>query len=372
LGARVDAWFDGLESELEARKLGGPVRSVYVGGGTPSVLEPEGISRLFAWIDRHFDRSEALECTVELNPEHVTPALLAALEQASVGRVSLGVQSLARQGLQELGRAHDAELGRRAISQCAARFETSVDFILGWTGQRFAGGETALIEALEFVHAAGVEHLSLYALTIEAGSSWPGLVRRGLRKEPDDESQAALLDAAEGWLVERDWVHYEVSSYARGGKLAEHNRGYWTWRDYLGMGPSAGSAKHSRGSAGTRTRRRTNPRGLQAWLEVLEEGAGGEERLEARGSVETLEGEEAAAEGLWLGLRRLQGIDLGQFLGRFPQVDEDWLRRRVSRQLQLGNLEFFEGGRALRVAPGRWTWHDSIAVDLVASERDSG
>ena len=112
--------------------------------------------------------------------------------------------------------------------------------------------------------------------------------------------------------------------------------------------------------------RRTNPRGLDAWLSAL--------RLTGtrRAQVELLCGDAAAGEGLWLGLRRLRGIELAQFFNRFPQVDRGWLDRRIGRQLKLGNLEYCDDKRALRVAPGRWTWHDSIAIDLVASDADSG
>lgn len=366
LPARVDAWLEGLEAEVLARGLSGPLRTLYLGGGTPSALGAEGLERVFSWIDSRFDRRGVIETTVELNPEHVQPELLLALQRVGVGRVSLGVQSLASGGLSELGRVHDVARARQAIAACVKKFETSVDLILGWTGQRFDGAAGGLREALEFADGSGIAHLSLYALTIEQGSAWPGLVRRGLRQEPDEEAQAEVLNQAERWLVDHGWDHYEVSSYARGGQLAQHNRAYWTWRDYWGIGPSASSASYDRDASGGSVARRTNPRGLDAWLSGVR--LKGSEAFE----VELLRGEAAAGEALWLGLRRLGGIELAEFFTRFTQVDLGWLKRRIDRQLELGNLEYCDDKRALRVAPGRWAWHDSIAIDLVASDADSG
>jgi oxygen-independent coproporphyrinogen-3 oxidase len=360
LPQRIDAWLAGLEAERAARKLGGLLRTVYLGGGTPSLLGEEGLSRLFAWIDEHFDRSRVLECTVELNPEHVDAALLETMRALGVGRVSLGVQSLSTRGLAQLGRVHDRARALESIAACVESFECSVDFIIGWAPEQ-ASREEELLRELEAVEALGVGHLSLYALTIEPGSAWPGLVSRGLRAEVDEDAQTRLLESAERWLVSRGWSHYEVSSYAKPGREAVHNQAYWTGRDYLGLGPSASSATYRELPTGCVVERRSNPRGLDAWLAC------------DLGAVETerVEGEAAAGEALWLALRQLEGIEVDPILGRFSQVDRGWLDRRISRQLERGNLVWEGQGRVLRVAPGRWIWHDSIALDLVAPEEES-
>lgn len=348
---RIDAWLDGLERERigRARELEG-VRfdTVYVGGGTPSVLAPAQLRRLSTWLRAGLgiDPATLREFTVELNPEHVSHELLEALEQIGVDRVSLGVQSLVPEGLRALGRVHGVDEARGCVRACVERgLRTSADLIVGWPGHTDAG----LHDELDALLEAGVEHLSIYALTIEPDTPWPKLVRRGFRVLPDEDEQAERLLAAEQHLSARGLLHYEVASYARPGAQAVHNGKYWRFVDVVAFGPSAASVRHHAGVV----ERRVNVRGLAAWLDDP-----------ADPERERLEGDRAAAEGLWLGLRQLGGLDVARYLERFA-VDRPWVEARIARQLALGNLELREGGAVLAVAPGRWLWHDSIAVDLL-------
>lgn len=348
---RIDAWLDGLERERVGRALElerVAFDTVYVGGGTPSVLSPAQLRRLSAWLRERLgvEPSNLREFSVELNPEHVSPELLDTLVELGVDRVSLGVQSLVPEGLRALGRVHGAAQARACVLACVARgLRTSADLIVGWPGHTEATLHGELDELLD----AGVEHLSIYALTIEPDTPWPKLVRRGLRVLPDEDEQAERLLAAEQHLRARGLVHYEVASYARPGAEALHNGKYWRFVDVVGVGPSAASVRHAVGVV----ERRVNARGLAAWL--------GDPTSPER---ERLEGDRAAAEGLWLGLRQLDGLDVPRYLDRFA-VDRPWLQARIARQLELGNLALREGGELLAVAPGRWLWHDSIAVDLL-------
>lgn len=350
----IDAFLRDLEAECVARAL--PERlavdTVYVGGGTPSQLGPQGLRALLSSIDARFELRATVERTVELNPEHVDEALLEVLVEAGVDRVSLGVQSLRPSALVQLGRAHDPERARRALVAAVARgLRVSADLIVGHPGQRAA----ALRDDVRALLDTGVEHVSIYALTIEAGTPWESLVRRGRRRMPRADTQARRLLEAEALLCDAGLHHYEVASYARPGARARHNLGYWTGADYVGLGPSAASAIHHSDGA---VERRTNLRGLSAWR-ARPGAAADRERLSPRA---------AAAEGLWLGLRALEGIELAAWLRRFPVVDEAWVRARTAQQVARGNLEWFEGERGvvLRVAPGRWLWHDEIGADLVS------
>lgn len=344
--ARAQLWLDGLADEWQRRRSEiGEYDTLYIGGGTPSVLSLEHMRALLS----RFDVGGLRECTVELNPEHVTPAYLDMLLACGVDRVSLGVQSLTAAGLRALGRVHTGAQARACVQDCVARgLRTSADLIVGWPGHDAA----TLADELRELVALGVEHLSIYALTIESDTPWPKLVRRGLRVMPDDDTQAELLLAAERQLLAAGFVHYEVASYARPGSVetgseAVHNAKYWRFCDVIGLGPSAASVRHVQGAV----ERRTNPRGISAWLSNAPE-------------YERLEGERAAAEALWLGLRRLGGMDVDAYLGRFF-VDRPWLERRIARQLALGNLCWSADGSRLAVAPDRWLWHDSIAIDLL-------
>ena len=340
-----------LERECVLREVpnGLPLRTVYIGGGTPSMLGPEGMRQLLQWIESRFDLSDVIERTVELNPEHVDAALLDALVEQGVGRVSLGVQSLGTSALAELGRVHRAEHARRALVACVEHgLQVSADLIVGWPGQT----QALLFADLQGVLDTGVDHISIYALTVEPGTPWERLAARGRRDLPDADAQADRLSDAAQFLSDAGLLHYEVASYCRPGARAQHNHGYWTWRDYLGLGPSAASARY--GADGS-VHRRTNRRGFEAWADDPA-GDAREERLSPR---------EAAVEGLWVGLRALEGFEVATWLRRFPVYDEPWLRAAVARQLQRGNLEWTDG--VLRVAAGRWLWHDEIGADLLTS-----
>jgi oxygen-independent coproporphyrinogen-3 oxidase len=348
---RIDAWLDGLERERvgragELERV--EIDTVYLGGGTPSVLSPAQLRRLSAWLRAKLGVVPAnlREFSIELNPEHVSPELLDTLVELGVHRVSLGVQSLVPEGLRVLGRVHAAEQARACVLACVERgLRTSADLIVGWPGHT----EVMLRDELDELLTAGVEHLSIYGLTIEPDTPWPKLVRRGLRVLPDEDEQAERLLAAEQHLCARGLIHYEVASYARPGAEARHNGKYWRFGDVVAFGPSAASVRHEPGVV----ERRVNVRGLAAWLDDP-----------SNPESERLEGDRAAAEGLWLGLRQLGGLDVARYLERFA-VDLPWLQARIARQLELGNLRWREGGAVLAVAPDRWLWHDSIAVDLL-------
>jgi oxygen-independent coproporphyrinogen-3 oxidase len=342
----------GLSAELAARldpHARPAVRTIYLGGGTPSLLPADDLRDLLAELHARFDVRALEEATVELNPEHASPDRFAALVDAGVDRVSIGVQSTSAAGLRQLGRVHTADAGPESV-QAAVRLglRTSADLIVGWPGQ----SEGDLVTDVARLVDAGAEHVSVYALTIEAGTPWPRLVARGLRLLPDTDRQGELLALADAELGARGLAHYEVSSWARPGAESRHNTAYWTWRDVLGLGPSAASVRHlSDGSL----RRRTNVRGLSRWA-----AAPGEAEEEALDPVR------AAAEGLWLGLRRLDGLSLPQYLVRFAAVDLAWIERRVRRSVARGNVERL--GDRLRIAPGRWLFHDEVGEDVLEPE----
>ncbi|KIG12440.1 putative radical SAM family enzyme [Enhygromyxa salina] len=350
LEERAAAWLAGLERERATRAGQLADRSfetLYIGGGTPSTLSIACLRGLFEWLGRGLGvvPDQLRERTMELNPEHAAPALLDAVVELGIDRVSLGIQSLTPEGLRQLGRAHTRGQALACIERCVARgLRTSADLIVGWPGQTPAQLEQDLGELVD----AGVEHLSIYGLTIEPDTPWPKLVRRGLRVLPNEDQQADLLLLVERGLLDRGFVHYEVASYARPGAEAIHNGKYWGWADVIGLGPSAASVWHVDGAV----ERQVNARGLGNWLD----GEG-----PAR---ERLEREQAAAEGLWLGLRRLTGLDVDRFCQVFA-VETTWVEARVKRQVELGNLVWEQGRRRLRVGDGRWLWHDSIAVELL-------
>jgi oxygen-independent coproporphyrinogen-3 oxidase len=348
---RVDARPDGaafveaLEREVHQRedaRVGDAPRTLYVGGGTPSVLAAEDLSGLLAWMARTWRPDACREWTVEFNPEHADPQRLEVLRDAGVGRVSLGVQSFDPVGLRQLGRAHSPQQALDALARAeAVGLDVSLDLIVGWPGQRTDGLRQELQQALD----AGVSHVSIYALTIEPGTPWERLAERGVRRLPQADDAADALECCAEVLERAGLVHYEVASYGRPGTFALHNSGYWLGIDYVGVGPSAASACRRHDAVV----RRSNARGPEWWR--------GEE-----GSEETLDGESAAREALWLALRLLAGVEIGPFLDRVGR-DRAWLEARTAHARARGNVELQDG--RMRVAPGRWLHHDAIAAELL-------
>lgn len=346
----VDGYLQSLARELDDREAelrDAQVQTLYLGGGTPSLLGVEGLTKLIDLLRARVDLARIEEATVELNPEHASDELVAALRELGLDRVSLGVQSFDAIALQQLGRVHDPTRAEAAARCCvAAGLRTSIDLIVGWPGQSDASLHADLARTI----AIAPEHVSVYALTIEAGTPWPKLVRRGLRQLPDDDRQADAIVQAESALVAAGYRHYEVASYAKHDAIARHNTMYWRWRSYVGLGPSAASASYDSSGA---VARRTNARGLASW------------RAGAPPELERLDPEAAAREGLWLGLRRLDGFDVDAYLARFAAIDRAWLHARIAPALARGDLEHADDGR-LRIAPGRWLHADAIAARLLA------
>jgi len=350
------ALLDGLEREYVARadELPDlPYDTLYVGGGTPSLLPLEGLRDVLHWARRRFLGDATRESTVEINPEHASPALFDVLRASGVDRVSAGVQTFSAGGLRELGRAHDPATAVAAVRAAAgAGLHVSVDLIVGWSGQDRSDVEHDVDTAVD----AGATHLSVYALAVEDGAQWQHLVRRGLRCLPCDDHQASRLLDAERAASARGLVHYEVANYAVPGAEGLHNLGYWTWHDYVGVGPSAHSATFD---ASGSVRRRGNARGFGRWRADPGTPA----------IVENLGREAAAIEGLWTGLRRLDGIHVPGYLASFGGVSRSWLETRVSRQVARGNLRWGRDGEQIAVARDRWLWHDGICADLMEPVR---
>ncbi len=358
VGRRPDLnrYLEGLRRELSARtkELGArPFDTLYLGGGTPSLLGPEGLRELVALLRRFVDLEGTMESTIEVNPEHANPALLDAIAALGFDRVSLGVQSFQASLLRTLGRVHGTAEAVASLAAVRVRgLAVSVDLIVGVPDQ---DGEL-LASDLERIAEAAPDHVSAYALTIEGAVPWLSLVRRGLRVLPDDDTQADRLEQVARGLDRLGYQHYEISSYARTpGDRARHNAKYWTGVDVVALGPSAVSSRHERDAV----ERRANPRGLEAWL---------------RGDpaeLDRLEGGAAAAEALWLGLRQLEGLQRGELLARHPAVDRAWWDAKIAPGIARGDLvlesspESPDDPDRLRVAPGRWLFHDAIAAGLL-------
>lgn len=233
----IGAYCEGLSAQVDAHGNAGElseVETVYVGGGTPSLLG----GRLVGLVDYVRAYCEPVEFTCEANPESFTLDLAQALRAAGVTRISLGVQSLNASELKAIGRVHSAEQAMLAIAQAkAAGFSTSCDVMCGLPGQTL----DTFAETLRSLVTLNPDHVSVYPLQLEEGTPLARMEEAGEMEVPDEDFQAQCMDLAAEVLEEAGYERYEVASYAKPGHRCRHNIAYWTGKPYLGLGRSAAS-----------------------------------------------------------------------------------------------------------------------------------
>lgn len=290
--AELDHWADATP--------GRRVTSLFFGGGTPSLMEPETVAALIARVRQRWPVARDLEVTLEANPTSVEQARFATLADAGVNRVSLGVQALDDRALRFLGRQHGAGEALAAVAMAHRHFaRVSFDLIYARPGQSVADWRRELREAL--THAG--EHLSVYQLTIEKQTAFEGAHRRGELVLPDEDAATALFEATAEMLAASGRPAYEVSNHARPGAECRHNLTYWRYGDYVGIGPGAhGRPRVSGDKLATRQHRAP-----EIWLDEVERL--GHATTERR----VLPSAEQAEEALMMGLRLGEGIDAARF-----------------------------------------------------------
>ena len=233
----IGAYCEGLSAQVDAHGNAGElseVETVYVGGGTPSLLG----GRLVGLVDYVRAYCEPVEFTCEANPESFTLDLAQALRAAGVTRISLGVQSLNASELKAIGRIHSAEQAMLAIAQAkAAGFSTSCDVMCGLPGQTL----DTFAETLRSLVTLNPDHVSVYPLQLEEGTPLARMEEAGEMEVPDEDFQAQCMGLAAEVLEESGYERYEVASYAKPGHRCRHNIAYWTGKPYLGLGRSAAS-----------------------------------------------------------------------------------------------------------------------------------
>ncbi len=300
-------WRTALLRELEHAAREAPGRrleTIFFGGGTPSLMDPETVAAVIARARALWDGAADIEITLEANPTSVEADRFAALAEAGVNRVSLGVQALDPAALRFLGRQHSADEALQAIATARQHFARySFDLIYARPGQ----DEAAWADELDRALALAGEHLSLYQLTIERGTRFHVDHARGAFVLPDEDRAAAMFEYTQQRLAAAGLPAYEISNHARPGAACRHNLIYWRYQDYVGIGPGA----HGRFAVGTpraparrATRRASGP---EAWLEAVER--------DGHGTAETghVEGRDLVEEALMMGLRLADGIDRALF-----------------------------------------------------------
>lgn len=295
-----DAWEKSLIHELKrTAELTGPrpLQSIFLGGGTPSLMHPKTVGKIIETATTLWTPSENLEITLEANPNSVEVNRFKELRLNGVNRISVGIQALNDPDLKQLGRLHSAEEAMKAIGTACSTFDrVSFDLIYARPGQTLEAWEQELKRALEF----GTTHLSLYQLTIEPGTAFATLHARGDLILPDDNLSADMFELTQSVMNTQEMPAYEVSNHAKVGSECRHNLVYWRYQDYIGIGPGAHGRLTLDGKKFA-TRQKKSP---EAWLKSIKELGHGDEE------VTELTLHEQDHERLMMGLRLLEGVDV--------------------------------------------------------------
>ena len=325
------------------------VTSIFLGGGTPSLMQPKTVGAILDAIGKNWRVASEVEITLEANPTSVEATRFAGYRAAGVNRVSLGVQALDDASLKALGRLHTAREALDAVAIARRSFERySFDLIYARPDQTVQMWAEELKRAI--LEAA--EHLSLYQLTIEEDTPFFGLHRAGKLKTPDEALARTLYDVTQEICEAAGLPAYEISNHARRGAECRHNLVYWRGQQYAGIGPGA----HGRLDFDRTRHAISNEKRPEAWLM----------RVEASGhgvvTDDCLNGEERADEFLLMGLRLAEGIDPERYadLSGRP-LDPD----RIAILRQEGAIEVDESGR-LRVTQSGFPVLDAVVADLAA------
>ena len=332
-----------LRRELawEAERIGRrSLRSIFFGGGTPSLMEPETVAALLEDARALFDCQNDLEITLEANPTSIETSRLAALRDAGVNRISIGIQSLDPEPLAMLGRQHSVAQAVTALEIARRLFpRISFDLIYARPGQSVAAWRTELRRALDLV----ADHLSLYQLTIESGTKFEAMHRRGDIVLPDEDLAAALYDATAEEAARFGLLQYEISNYAKPGGESRHNLQYWRYGDYAGIGPGA----HGRLTVDGRIIATRRHRAPEPWADRVERtGHGMTEEIE-------LSDDESVREMLLMGLRLMEGLSADRFLARTGRTLESAIDAGAFQQAAEAGYVTWHDGRLTATQSGR-------------------
>lgn len=351
-GIDQSRYVSGYLREIEtiaARTNGRTVSTIFFGGGTPSLMQPETVGAILDAIGKHWTVAPDVEVTLEANPTSVEAERFRGFRAAGVNRVSLGVQALDDASLKDLGRLHTAEEALKAVAIARSVFDRySFDLIYARPGQT----PDAWAQELRRAIAEAAEHLSLYQLTIEADTPFFALHKSGKLITPNDDIARELYDMTQEICDAAGLSAYEISNHSRTGAESRHNLVYWRGDEYAGIGPGA----HGRIEQDGRRYATATEKRPESWLM----------RVDALGHGlvvdEVLTREERADEYLLMGLRLAEGIDPQRYetLSGRP-LD----KKRIAILLAEGAVETTASGR-LRVTQAAFPILDAVVADLAA------
>jgi putative oxygen-independent coproporphyrinogen III oxidase len=339
--------FEREMATMRARTGRREVRSIFIGGGTPSLMEPATVGAVLDAVAKNWAMTEGIEVTLEANPSSVEAGRFRGYRIAGVNRVSLGVQALNNPDLRFLGRLHDVSQALQAIELARETFpRLSFDLIYARPGQTVDAWTAELHRAIDLA----ADHLSLYQLTIEEGTRFHALYAAGKLKTLDADTAADLYEVTQAVTAARGLPAYEISNHARPGAESRHNLIYWRYGEYVGVGPGA----HGRFVENGRRIVTFTEKLPETWLNLVE--------AKGHGVIggETLTRSEEADELLLMGLRLVEGIDLV----RYESLAGRGLDYKRLAALQDEGLIEPVGNSGLRATPSGMVVLDALVADL--------
>ncbi|MGR3702256.1 MAG: radical SAM family heme chaperone HemW [Paracoccaceae bacterium] len=344
-------WMRAYLAEIDryaALTQGRVLTSVFFGGGTPSLMNPDVVHAVLDRIRLHWPQANDLEVTLEANPGSVEAGRFKGYADAGVNRISMGIQALNDEDLQRLGRIHSTQEAMAAFDVARNQFErVSFDLIYARQNQTLESWKVELKQALSMT----IDHLSLYQLTIEDGTAFGDRYARGkLKGLPADDVSADMYHLTQDVCEDAGLLTYEVSNHARPGAESRHNRVYWRYGDYIGVGPGAHGRLTLNGSRYA-TEAWSNP---GKWLDSVDSGLAEKERS-------ALTGEEQASEFLMMGLRLIEGVDPLRYAAL---AGHELPRAKINELCDIGMIE--TNSQTLRVTREGRMVLNAVLAELLA------
>ncbi len=348
------SYVDAICRELELRSdyLSEPVSTVYIGGGTPSVLAVDDLDRIFNAIYKYNNvrgNSEGVvEVTIECNPDDITDEFCSFLSFSPVNRVSMGVQSFSDGLLKFAGRRHDSRQPKVAVERLRRIGipNISVDLMFGFPKETLEVWENDIDTALSL----DVEHISAYSLMFEEGTCLYRMLQRGEVKECDEETSLAMFNLLIDRLEAAGYEHYEISNFAKPGFRSQHNSSYWHGIPYLGLGASAHSFNGST--------RQWNISDVRKYIDSISFG-------HVPAEVEVLTKDNSYDDMIMTGLRTVEGVSLDEVEKRFGKDYLNFLKREASRHVDAKLLKYSDDRRSLFLTRKGLFVSDSVMCDLM-------
>jgi oxygen-independent coproporphyrinogen-3 oxidase len=351
---QLPAMLASMEKELELQKayLSGPLATIYLGGGTPSLVSIPMLESLFQKIKTTFQIEAGAEITLETNPDDIDPAALTAWKSLGINRLSIGIQSFVDEDLQWMNRAHHAQqaLDSIRLAKQAGFDNLTIDLIYGTPTL----SDEAWKQNVDIAIAAGITHLSCYALTVEPKTGLEKMIEKKQLAAVDPEKQARHFSLLMQWMEDAGFEHYEISNFALPGHRSKHNSSYWSGKHYLGIGPSAHSFNGQS--------RQWNIANNSLYIQGLEKN-------NLLFELETLTQEQQLNEYIMTSLRTMEGLNLNRVSALWGQEKTKQILLEANKYIARGDA-FLEADFLILTKSGRLL-ADGIASDLFFLSNDN-